>query len=109
MCIRDSFNGGVLSTGSNLVFEGTVDGFFVVYDAMTGKELKRIETGTGIIGAPVTYEIDGEQYVAVMAGFGGAPLPFFPEGAAMERYVNHGRILAFKLGGGSTPLAAAIP
>ena len=68
------FNGGVLSTGSNLVFEGTVDGFLVVYDALTGKELKRIETGTGIIAAPVAYEIDGEQYVAVMAGYGGAPL-----------------------------------
>jgi quinohemoprotein ethanol dehydrogenase len=103
------FNGGVMSTGSNLVFEGTVDGFFVVYDAMTGKELMRIETGTGIIGAPVTYEVDGEQYVAVMAGYGGAPLPFYPKGAAMERYVNNGRILAFKLGGGATPLPKAAP
>jgi quinohemoprotein ethanol dehydrogenase len=102
------FNGGVLSTGSNLVFEGTVDGFLVVYDASTGRELKRIETGTSIIAAPVTYEIDGEQYVAVMAGHGGATLPFYAKGAAMEKYVNNGRILAFKLGGGVTPLPPRI-
>jgi quinohemoprotein ethanol dehydrogenase len=98
------FNGGILSTASNLVFEGTNDGFLVVYDASTGRELKRIETGTGIIAAPVTYEIDGEQYVAVMAGYGGATLPFYTKGAALEKYVNNGRILAFKLNGGRTPL-----
>ena len=44
-----------------------------------------------------------------MAGFGGAPLPFYPEGAAMAKYVNNGRILAFKLGGAETPLPALQP
>jgi quinohemoprotein ethanol dehydrogenase len=106
------FGGGVLSTGSGLVFEGTTDGFFHVFDAATGKVLKSIETGTGIMAAPVTYEIDGDQYVAVMAGFGGAGLPFYSEGAAMETYQNNGRILAFKLNGTSTslpPKLAIIP
>lgn len=102
------FNGGVLSTGGNLVFQGTTDGFFIVYDATTGKKLKEIETGTGIMAAPVTYEIDGEQYVAVMAGFGGATLPYLPEGAAMGKYQNNGRILAFKLDGVETKLPSEI-
>jgi quinohemoprotein ethanol dehydrogenase len=99
------FNGGVLSTAGGLVFEGATDGFFYVYDAATGARLKSIEIGTGIMAAPVSYEIDGEQYVAVMAGYGGAVLSFLPKGAAIEKYQNKGRILVFKLGGGETPLS----
>jgi quinohemoprotein ethanol dehydrogenase len=99
------FNGGVLSTGGGLVFEGTTDGFFYVYDASTGERLKEIEIGTGIMAAPVSYEIEGEQYVAVMAGYGGAVLSYLPEGAAIEKYQNKGRLLVFKLGGGPTPLS----
>ena len=98
------FNGGVLSTSGGLVFEGTADGFFYVYDATTGERLKTIEIGTGIMAAPVTYEIDGEQYVAVMAGLGGVLVLFVPKGAAVEKYQNKGRILVFKLGGRETPL-----
>ena len=98
------FNGGVLSTSAGLVFQGTVDGFFNVYDATAGERLKAIEIGTGIMAAPVTYEIDGEQYVAVMAGLGGVLVSFIPGGAAIEKYQNKGRILVFRLGGGETPL-----
>lgn len=98
------FNGGVLSTGGGLVFEGTTDGFFYAYDALNGERLTEIEVGTGIMAAPISYEIDGEQYVAVMAGFGGGVLWQLPEGAAIDKYQNNGRILVFKLGGGTTPL-----
>jgi quinohemoprotein ethanol dehydrogenase len=99
-----NFNGGVLSTAGNLVFQGTTDGYFVVYQAETGKEIKRIETGTGIMAAPMTYSVDGEQYVAVMAGFGGAELWLPPDGTASYKYQNNGRILVYKLGGGPTPM-----
>jgi quinohemoprotein ethanol dehydrogenase len=102
------FNGGILSTAGDLVFQGTTDGYFVVYRADTGEELKRIETGTGIMAAPMTYSIDGEQYVAVMAGFGGAELAFSPEEAALRKYQNNGRILVYKLGGGPTPLPSPV-
>lgn len=98
------FNGGVLSSAGGLVFEGTTEGFFYVYDATTGEKLKEIKIGTGIMAAPVSYEIDGEQYVAVMAGYGGAVLSYLPAGAAIEKYQNKGRILVFKLGGEATPL-----
>ncbi|HTE30160.1 MAG TPA: PQQ-dependent dehydrogenase, methanol/ethanol family [Chryseolinea sp.] len=96
-------DGGTLST-AGLVFQGTRTGYLKVYDALTGEKLKEIFTGTGIIAAPTTYEIDGEQYVAVMAGYGGAPVAFYPSDAAMYSYQNTGRILAFKLKGVETPL-----
>ncbi|MDA5193663.1 PQQ-dependent dehydrogenase, methanol/ethanol family [Govanella unica] len=93
------WNGGVLTTGGGLVFQGRNDGSFVVYDAKTGKVLKTIKTGTGILAAPMTYQIDGEQYVAVMAGFGGALTVSYPPGSAAWDYENQSRLLVFKLGG----------
>ena len=102
------FNGGVLSTAGNLVFQGTADGYFVVYRADTGEKLKEIKTGVGIMAAPSTYSIDGDQFVSVMAGFGGATLFFVPEHAAAFEYENNGTILTYKLGGTDTPLPPAV-
>ncbi len=101
---HDWAGGGVLTTAGNLVIQGNSAGQLVVYRADTGEKLQTIEVGTAIMAAPVSYEVDGEQYVAVVAGFGGAMAPVYPAGAAMETYQNYGRILAFKLGGGPTPL-----
>jgi len=56
------------------------------------------------VAAPISYEIDGEQYVAVMAGFGGAIVVFPDENAALNKYKNAGRIISFKLNGTQTPL-----
>jgi len=98
------FNGGVLSTAGNLVFQGTTDGYFAVYRADTGEKLKEIKIGVGIMAAPTTYTVDNEQYVTVMAGFGGATLAMLPDKAAHWTFKNDGRILSFKLGGGETPL-----
>ncbi|WP_242091742.1 PQQ-dependent dehydrogenase, methanol/ethanol family [Aestuariivivens sediminicola] len=102
-------NGGILSTNGNLVFQGTNTGHLKVYNAETGLILKEIETGTGIMAAPMTYAINGEQYIAVMAGFGGNDLAFGTKDkrAAFRKYQNYGRILAFKLGGKKTPLPPA--
>jgi len=97
-------NGGVLSTNGNLVFQGSSTGNFLVYRADNGEKLKEIEVGTGIQAAPITYEIAGEQYVAVMAGYGGAVLIFPGEQDALNKYQNAGRIIAFKLNGTKTPL-----
>jgi quinohemoprotein ethanol dehydrogenase len=66
------WNGGTLTTAGNLVFQGTADGRFVAYSADKGEKLWEVSVGTGIIAAPVTYELDGVQYVSVMAGWGGA-------------------------------------
>jgi len=101
----DWSGGGVLTTAGNLVIQGTSAGFLTTYRADTGEKLGAIEVGTAIMAAPVTYEIDGEQYVAVIAGLGGAiAASMHPPGTAPYRYQNYGRILAFKLGGGKVPL-----
>lgn len=96
--------GGVLTTAGNLVIQGNANGELVFYRADSGDRIAAIQTGTGIMAAPVSYTVDGEQYVAVFAGFGGAVNPTLPPGTAATKYENYGRILAFKLGGGPTTL-----
>jgi glucose dehydrogenase len=104
------WNGGVLTTAGNLVFQGSGDGMFTAWKADTGEEVWKIDAKTGIIAPPVTYMVDGEQYVAVMAGWGGAIIAFAPEPAtAIQKYGNAGKIFAFKLGGQKTIDAPEIP
>jgi alcohol dehydrogenase (cytochrome c) len=63
---------GVLSTGGDVVFYGTMDGWFKAVDARNGTELWKFKTGSGIVGNPITYlGPDGKQYVAVYSGIGG--------------------------------------
>ena len=64
--------GGVMTTAGNLVFWGTPEGFLKAADAKTGKELWKFQTGSGIVAPPITWEQDGEQYVSVVSGWGGA-------------------------------------
>jgi quinohemoprotein ethanol dehydrogenase len=66
------WNGGTLATAGDLVFQGTGDGYFTAYDASTGASLWRFNAGLGIIGAPITYSVHGQQYVSVLVGYGGA-------------------------------------
>jgi quinohemoprotein ethanol dehydrogenase len=104
---RDYFlyDGGVLATAGNLVFQGRGDGSFVAYTADTGKILTKIETGVGIMAAPMSYEVAGVQYVAVMEGYGGGAVGIsFPSNSAGSRYVNEGRILVFRLDAGPVSL-----
>jgi quinohemoprotein ethanol dehydrogenase len=65
------WNGGTLTTAGDLVFQGTADGRFVAYKAKTGEKLWETATGTGVVAAPVTYIIDGKQYVSIAVGWGG--------------------------------------
>ncbi len=60
--------------------------------------------GTSIMAAPASYAVDGEQFIAVLAGYGGAQLDEFLEGSAARKYGNAGRIVAFRLGGGKVPV-----
>ncbi len=64
--------GGVLATKGNLVFTGNPEGFLMAFDAKSGKKLYEFNTGSGVIASPVTWEMDGEQYVTVVSGWGGA-------------------------------------
>jgi len=106
------WNGGVLSTAGDLVFQGSAIGLFSAYDAKTGKQLWSAPAQTGVIAAPMTYTIGDEQYVVVVAGWGGA----FPitAGDGNEKGTparNRSRVLAFKLGGTAAlpPVAEAAP
>ena len=66
------WNGGTLATAGNLVFQGNAGGEFVAYNATNGTMLWRFDAGLGINGAPISYLLDGKQYVAILVGWGGA-------------------------------------
>ena len=92
-------NGGVLSTAGNLVFQGTAAGDFIAYTASKGEKLWSFPAQTGIIAAPMTYAIDGEQYVAILAGWGGVwdvATGVLANKAGAARNIS--RLLVFKLG-----------
>lgn len=92
-------NGGVLATAGNLVFQGNMQGELAAYSADRGDKLWAFQTQTGITAAPITFELDGEQYVSVAVGWGtivgllGGPTQ---EPLGLE---NRSRVLTFKLGG----------
>ncbi len=70
------WNDGALSTDGGLVFSGTPDQKFYAFDARTGKVLWQHHMASGVIGVPVSYRVDGKQYVAVQSGWGGVS-PFW--------------------------------
>jgi PQQ-dependent dehydrogenase (methanol/ethanol family) len=92
------WNGGVLSTAGNLVFEGTAAGNFDAYRADTGEKLWSFVAQTGVMAGPVTYTVNGEQYVAVLAGWGGVfPLATGEVSFRSGHVRNVSRMLVFKL------------
>ncbi len=104
------WNGGVLSTGGNLVFQGNAGGEFVAYSADKGQRLWSYSTQTGVIAAPISYTIGGVQFVAVLAGWGGvwdvaAGLLANKGGAGR----NISRLLVFKLGANGQLAPAPAP
>jgi len=97
---RGPGNGGTLATAGNLVLQGTFGGDFAVYRADTGEKLWSMPVQTSVIAGPMSYEIDGDQYIAVLVGTGGAigltqGAPSLKSGPVR----NVSRMLAFKLGG----------
>jgi quinohemoprotein ethanol dehydrogenase len=94
-------NGGVLSTAGNLVFQGQGNGEFAAFTADTGKKVWLIDTGSAIDSIPVTYSVNGEQYVLLPVGWGSGSRLFAPSWTMGTPRSKRGpsRILAFKLGG----------
>ena len=95
-----AWNGGVLSTAGGLVFEGTGDGNFEALRATNGEKLWSYFVQAGVVAAPITYTVKGEQYVAILVGWGGV-FPLAPGEIALrpKPLGNIGRMLAFKIGG----------
>jgi quinohemoprotein ethanol dehydrogenase len=104
------WNGGTLATAGNLVFQGTAIGTLRAYDARDGKLLWEFDTQSSILGGPMSYAVNGEQYVAVMVGNGGG-LPLTLPAFDGPRPRVPGRVMAFKLGGTAKlpPLDATLP
>lgn len=97
------WNGGVLSTAGNLVVQGTATSEITIYAADTGNKLWSMPVQTGVVAAPVSYEVDGEQYIAVAAGWGGIyPLVTGDLAFKSGPVRNISRIIAFKLNGNAS-------
>ncbi len=102
-------NGGTMVTAGGLVFQGLIDGSFNAYDATSGKKLWSFPSGVSVLGAPISYSINGKQYVSVMAGPpSGSPAAVLPQQSKFGwRYRDHPRrLLTFMLDGqGALPQA----
>jgi PQQ-dependent dehydrogenase (methanol/ethanol family) len=96
---RGPWNGGTLTTGGGLVFQGTGDGRFLALDAKSGETLWSADNQAATLAGPISYEAGGEQHIAVTAGYGGS---FFLIEAFLgpaEGHALNGRVYVFKLGG----------
>ena len=92
-------NGGTMTTAGNLVFQGTAFGELNAYSADTGKRLWQEKVSSAVIAGPMTYEVNGEQYVAFNVGIGGAFGIVFGMVAENSPVVPDSRLFVFKLGG----------
>lgn len=94
------WNGGMLATAGGLLFQGNAKGMFAAYSAKDGKELWSFAAQTGVVAAPVTFKAGNEQYVAVLAGWGGVwPLATGVLADKSGPVRNISRLLVFKIGG----------
>ena len=90
--------GGVLTTAGNLVFWGTPEGMLKAADARSGKVLWQFQTGSGVVAPPITWQHNGEQYVSVVSGWGGAVPLWGGEVAKKVNYLEQGGMVwVFKL------------
>ncbi|PCJ23365.1 MAG: PQQ-dependent dehydrogenase, methanol/ethanol family [SAR86 cluster bacterium] len=99
---HEAVNGpaGVLSTGAGLVFQGNRAGEFVAYDDGTGERVWSTLTQAGAMAAPATFEVDGQQYIALLVG--SPALPSEGPGAAVATTLastNNSRLLVYRIGG----------
>lgn len=88
------WNAGVLTTAGGLVFQGTAEGKLLAYNAQTGEPVWQAKVGSGVIAPPVTYLVDGVQYVTVAVGWGGA----WGTDRKNTEHIYPGRIYTFALG-----------
>jgi len=85
---------GILATKGGVVFTGDQRGRILAHDAKSGKELWKFQTGSGINASPITYELDGKQYVAILSGLGGDPSFYYsaPKGGMLWVFAIDGKV-----------------
>jgi len=81
---------GTLATAGDLVFTGTSDGFVKAFHSETGEELWKFNTGSGIVSSPITWEMDGKQYLGIASGYGGAVPLWGGDMATLTTQVSQG-------------------
>ncbi len=92
------YNGGLLSTTTGLLIQGDAEGMFSIRNIDNGNVLKQFDLRSGIVGSPITYEVDGEQYITILVGWGGYL-------AKLHKHVGRihtGTVYTFKLNGTGT-------
>jgi quinohemoprotein ethanol dehydrogenase len=95
---QSPWNAGVLST-RDFVFQGTAEGELIAYDAVTGDKVWSHNVGSGVVASPITYMVDGKQFITVVSGWGGV-------GGRSVRYTDQfypGTVYTFALGEGASP------
>jgi quinohemoprotein ethanol dehydrogenase len=97
----DFWNGGVLSTAGNLVFQGETNGRFSAYDAASGDRIWSFDAQAPVLAAPITYRVEARQYVTVLTGYGATPAAFGPLLAKydIDYRTQKRRVLTFALDG----------
>ena len=89
------YNGGLLSTTTGLLMQGDAEGKFSIRDAETGEILKQFDVRSGVISSPITYLVDGEQYITLIAEWGGGQGQTY----RLTESKYPGTVFTFKLGG----------
>ena len=90
---RTPMGGGVLATAGGLVFTGDAEGNFAAHDAADGRVLWSFQTGSGLRGGPISYQLDGRQYVAIPSGMAGAVGGYTGAGAPWMKNFRTGSTL----------------
>ncbi len=102
------WNGGALASAGGLVFQGDAMGYFSAYHTQTGEPLWRFNTFASILAPPVSYAIDGVQYVAILTGGAGDNFSGYVQETASIKYGGFGKLVAFKLDGRAELSAPAL-
>ena len=89
------YNGGLLSTTTGLLMQGDAEGYFSIRDTSNGEVLWNFDVRSGVISAPITYLVDGEQYITIIAEWGGGQGQTY----RMTDALYNGRVYTFKIGG----------
>lgn len=105
------WNGGTMTTGGNLVFQGQIDSTFNAYAADTGKRLWSYAAGAAVIAPPISYGVHGRQYVTVLSGndTSGSAFAMLYQRYGIDYHTQHRRILTFTLDGTASLPATAAP
>jgi alcohol dehydrogenase (cytochrome c) len=101
---------GMLATKGGLVFTGDQLGFIQALDAQSGEVLWKFQTGSGLNASPITYELEGVQYIAMLSGLGGDPSFYFhgPKGGMLWVFALENQSVE-PTGSNPVPIEGALP